>query len=171
MVYTFLDTCILDELIRIPSFTDPVKSEQIHKEFKERRNRKEKLILPYSVMIEAGNHIAQIKNDTERLRCAKQFIEFLDMSYNQKSPWLLCTDGLDKSQIDFISRHFQEIAMDLESGTGDISIIYQYKVFSERLGDIAEDIQIWSLDHHIVSLIAKLGLQKQRHKVQRRRNS
>lgn len=133
-------------------------------------NKKEKFILPYSVMIELGNHIAQIKNDAERLRCVKQFIEFLDMTYNQKSPWFLCTDGLDESQIDYISKNFQDIAMNFHSGTGDISIIYQYKIFSDRLGDIAEDIQIWSMDHHIVSLIEKLGLKKTRHTVQRRRN-
>ena len=83
MIYTFLDTGVLDELLQIPAFSSIERSIQIKEEFHERMIRGEKLIIPFAAMIEIGNHIAQIKNnDSERKRCAAQYAEFLDKSRN-----------------------------------------------------------------------------------------
>ena len=172
MIYTFLDTGVLDELLQIPAFSKEGRSMWIKEEFKERMNRGEKLIIPFAAIIEIGNHIAQIKNnDNERKRCAAQFAEFLDKSRNNKAPWILCIDGLTEEQIGFISEKFGEIGADMQIGTGDISIVYQYERFRERVSGTAEGVYIWSLDHHIPTLQKKLGTELLTEKdVKRRRD-
>ncbi len=172
MIYTFLDTGVLDELLVIPGFHNADRSKQVKDEFKERISKGEKLIIPFAAMIEIGNHIAQIKNnDSERKRCAEQFADFLDMSRNNRAPWILCTDGLTEEQIGFISDHFGEIGAEMQIGTGDISIVYQYEKFSERVSGTAEGVEIWSLDHHIPNLQKKMGITLQpEKKVKRRRD-
>lgn len=170
MVYTFLDTGVLDELIAIPGYSNSEQSLQIKMEFQTRIGLGEKLIIPYAAMIEIGNHIAQIKNDRERQRCAVQFSEFLNHSRNNQAPWFLCTDGLNEEQIAFISQEFGEIGYEMKIGTGDLSIVYQYRTFSERVSGVAEDIQIWSLDHHIPVLQEKLGVSYSKKEIRRRRD-
>lgn len=172
MIYTFLDTGVLDEVLQIPAFSSIETSNQIKKEFNERIRRGEKLIIPFAAMIEIGNHIAQIRtNDSERKRCAAQFAEFLDKSRNNKAPWILCMDGLTEDQIKFISEKFGEIGADMQIGTGDISIVYQYEQFLERVSGTAEGVGIWSLDHHIPNLQSKLGAELQQNKVVKRRRN
>ena len=162
MIYTFLDTGVLDELLQIPAYSDDGKSAQIKMEFKERINRGEKLMIPFAAVIEIGNHIAQIKtNDKERRRCAEQFAEFLDKSRNNTAPWILCVEGLTEDQIGFISEKLGEIGSSMQIGTGDISIVYQYKKFRETVSGTAEGVGIWSLDHHIPILQQKLDAELQ----------
>lgn len=121
-------------------------------------------------MIEVGNHIAQIKNnDNERKRCARQFAEFLDRSRNNKAPWMLCMDGLTEEQIGFISEKFTEIGGNMQIGTGDISIVYQYDRFRKRVSGTSEGVSIWSLDHHISNLQKKLENDLQPEKLVKRR--
>lgn len=170
MRYTFLDTGILDELLEIPTYSNKEKSTEIKKEFEARCRNGERMIIPFAAMIEVGNHIAQIKSsDTERQRCANQFAEFLKDSSNSKAPWTLCMDGLTNEQIVFISEKFGEVGAEMKIGTGDVSIVYQYEKFCERLSGIAEDIYIWSLDHHIPNLQKKLGKSFGQKRVVRRR--
>lgn len=170
MTYTFLDTGVLDELLQIPAFSNEEQNRKIKQEFHERISRGEKLIIPFASMIEIGNHIAQIKNnDSDRRRCASEFAEFLDKSRNNKAPWILCIDGLTEEQIGFISEKFGDIGADMQIGTGDISIVYQYKMFRERVSGTAEGVEIWSLDHHISSLQRKLGTELQPQKMVKRR--
>lgn len=172
IIYTFLDTGVLDELLTIPSYYNEERSKQIKIEFNQRIKKGEKLIIPFAAMIEIGNHIAQIKNNTnERKRCAAQFAEFLDKSRNNKAPWILCTDGLTDDQIGFISDHFGEIGADMQIGTGDISIVYQYDKFRERVLGTAEGVEIWSLAHHILNLQRRMGSSLQSEKEVRRRRS
>ena len=170
MIYTFLDTGVLDELLVIPGYFNEDRSRKVKTEFKERIDNGEKLIIPFAAMIEIGNHIAHIKNnDKERKRCAGKFAEFLNKSRNNKAPWMLCIDGLTEEQIGFISDHFGEIGADLQIGTGDISIVYQYEIFQERVSGTAEGVEIWSLDHHIPNLQRKLGSNLQPEKTVKRR--
>lgn len=172
MIYTFLDTGVLDELLEIPGHFSKSRSKQVKIEFNERIVNGEKLIIPFAAMIEIGNHIAQIKNnDNERKRCAGQFAEFLDKSRNNKAPWILCIDGLTEEQIGFISDHFGEIGADMQIGTGDISIVYQFEIFRGRVSGTAERVDIWSLDHHIPNLQRKMGKKiQQQETVKRRRD-
>lgn len=170
MTYTFLDTGVLDELLQIPAFSGTERSMQIKEEFNVRMTRGEKLIIPFAVMIEVGNHIAQIKtNDSERKRCAERFAEFLEKSRNNKAPWILCLDGLTEEQIGFISEKFGVIGAEMQIGTGDISIVYQYEKFRERVSGTAEGVGIWSLDHHIPNLQRKLGTELKPEKAVKRR--
>ena len=172
MIYTFLDTGVLDELLRIPGYFNEDRSKRIKTEFNERIKKGEKLIIPFAVMIEIGNHIAQIKNnDSERKRCAVQFAEFLDKSRNNKAPWILCIDGLTEEQIGFISDQFGEIGPDMQIGTGDISIVYQYEIFREKVSGTAEGVDIWSLDHHIPTLQRKMESNLQPVKIVKRRRN
>ena len=170
MIYTFLDTGVLDELLQIPNYSNTETSKRIKEEFNERILSGEKLIIPFAAMIEIGNHIAQIKtNDGERKRCAGQFAEFLARSRNNKAPWMLCMDGLTEEQIGFISETFIEIGGNMQIGTGDISIVYQYDRFRERMAGTSEGVSIWSLDHHIPNLQRKMGSNRQPEKVVKRR--
>ena len=161
MRYTFLDTGVLDELLKIPKHSDEERSKQVKAEFDERIHRGEKLIIPFAAMIELGNHVAQIKNENERKRCAASFSEFLDSSRNNRAPWILCVDGLTEEQIGFISDKFERIGADMKIGAGDISIVYQFEKFQERIAGITEGVSIWSLDHHIPDLLRKLGIDRQ----------
>ncbi len=48
MIYTFLDTGILDELLKIPAHSNAEDSEKIKEEFRERIDSGEKLIIPFA---------------------------------------------------------------------------------------------------------------------------
>ena len=170
MVYTFLDTGVLDELMVIPGYSELEQAKWVKEEFRLRIHQGERLIIPYAAMIEIGNHIAQVKKDSDRQRCAVQFSEFLNQSRNNQAPWFLCTDGMTEGQIAFLSEVFGKIGSEMRIGTGDLSIVYQYRVFCERVSGVAEDVRIWSLDHHIPVLQETLGYRYQKKGIRRRRD-
>lgn len=153
MNITFVDTCVLDELLAVPGFSQ--QSEKVREEFNRRIQAGERIVIPFAAMIELGNHIAGVKHDENRIRCADRFCEFLEMSLSNTEPWFLYMDGIGEETIKFVCQNFRELA-ETRIGIGDMEIVYQYQTYCQKGGTLTGTVQIWSLDHHISILQEKL---------------
>lgn len=148
MKYTFIDTCILCELLEIDGRSTPEGTELCKAEFDERKNRGERFIIPSAVVVEVGNHIAHIKHDINRKSCVLKFKQFLEKSVHDESPWKLYTEGVDKQWMTFLVENMERITGDIKIGAGDLTIWHQYQKFKETAVS-TDSVGIWSKDSDI----------------------
>lgn len=71
----FIDTSIIMNLLEIPYMCD--KKDEVKEEFRNAIENGERLVLPISVIIESGNHIAHIADGNMRKEKAESLVDFL----------------------------------------------------------------------------------------------
>lgn len=151
----FIDTCVLDELLEVPDYCDPKKTENIKREFSDNIDNGYRYVIPLSVIVELGNHISQIKISQERERCSSKFTEFLKHALNDISPWTLDCSGFDEENIKYLVDNFERFSS-MKIGAGDINIVYQCMQYRKKQNSSVK-VDIWSIDHHITTLKEQMG--------------
>jgi hypothetical protein len=144
---TFIDTCVLCNLLPVPGRDQ--NSKEIRDEMLIRRELGERFILPVSTIIETGNHIAHMNNGHDRRVAAEKFTGMLKLSMDGKAPWTLhqfewgrdflsilvsgCNTGSD-----LIEHAVAEV------GAGDLCILAEREVYKNRA--TLHSVDIWSID-------------------------
>lgn len=114
-------------------------------DFKHYRTQGATFLLPLSVIVETGNHIAQHGDGRLRRDRGERFRQLIIKCLEGSSPWTpihFFDDQWLRSWID----HFPDSAME-GIGLGDLSIIQEYK--RQKQIHSARRVFIWSYDEHL----------------------
>lgn len=141
----FIDTSIMLNLLEVPGSCS--EKEKVKQEWAEVLKNKETLIMPIATIIETGNHIAHISNGNARHTVTEKFKEFLEKTAEEKAPWTLYGNGLDKEEIRYVADHLNEFTKNC-IGIGDMTIIYAFEKYRKEQPAIGT-IMIWSTDSHL----------------------
>jgi hypothetical protein len=134
-----IDTSVLLNVIDVPSFNQ--ERSLILRQFKERIERNDTLLLPYAAIVETGNHIAQLKGDYKFIY-AEKFVSQVKGALNGDAPW---------KPLKFPT--YDEWAIWLDGfptfagqgiGFADYSMIKEWEQQAALFG--AYSVRIWSLD-------------------------
>ncbi len=142
----FIDTSIIMNLLEIPGKCSD--AERVKADFKSIVESGEVLILPFSTIIESGNHIAHIAVGRIRRERSLIFKEFLEKTANNEAPWKLYGVKLEKDDLLALAEKFPDYALQYEMGLGDMSIIHFYEKYKEETPAVGH-IMIWSTDRHL----------------------
>mgnify|MGYP006069125737 CR=1 FL=1 len=155
----FIDTSIIMNVLEIPHMC--ADAEKIRAEFKTAVENGEILILPFSTIIESGNHIAHIADGTIRRERALKFREFLEKTANNEAPWKLYGVKLEKDDLLALAEKFPDYALRYEMGLGDLSIIHFYQRYKEETPAVGH-IMIWSTDRHLAGFEEDVTVKRRR---------
>ncbi len=75
-----IDTCVLCELLPVPHKSNNDNRTQVLADFKKRIKNKDQFLLPYTVVIETGNHIGQAPGN--RFALATKFTALVNQTIN-----------------------------------------------------------------------------------------
>ena len=143
MTICIVDTSIVHELLNVPGWAS--RHDELVAAYAERQRREEAFLLPMAVLIETGNHIAQLADGARRRTTAERFQQFARTALAGQSPFtptplpspLDIATWLD----DFPDRAMQKI------GLADRSLIALWE--HHRQLHRARRVYIWSLDQHL----------------------
>lgn len=140
-----VDTSILVELLNVPGLA--AQHEEALESFKQRQRAREQFLLPLAVLIETGNHVAQVANGDARRKAANGFVEFARSALGGRSPFvptpLPVADELSQWLDDFPDHAMRQI------GLADRSLIALWD--AQREIQPHRRIYIWALDDHLMS--------------------
>lgn len=143
MTVCIVDTTIICELLAIPGKSN--RTQHFKDELDCRIETGELLLLPLTVLIETGNHIAQGGDGRVRRLCAEKFVAFARVALAGASPFVT-TPLPERDQVGRWLDDFPERAM-TGVGLGDRSLIALWE--HQRTMVPQHRIYIWSLDHHL----------------------
>jgi predicted nucleic acid-binding protein len=140
-----IDTSVFVEILAVPGKSQAI--EEIRAELEEWIESDAALLLPMAVIIETGNHIAQVSNGRKRRRAAKDFVERVQEALDGKSPFeptpSFAVDTLREWLPSFVQRATAGIGM------ADASLIELWE--QQRALNQARRVLIWSLDEDLSS--------------------
>ena len=119
------------------------------------------MILPFSTIIESGNHIAHISDGTKRRARAVKFKEFLEKAANNEGPWKLYGVKVEKDDLLALAEKFPDYALRYEMGLGDMSIIHFYEKYEEETPAVGH-IMIWSTDRHLSGYEEEVSIKRRK---------
>lgn len=135
-----IDTSVLNELLPVPHKSNNDNRTQVLADFKKRIKNKDQFLLPYTVVIETGNHIGQAPDN--RFALATKFTSLVNQTINGEAPWkLMKVPNIEKVREwlgDFPNSAAQT------KGYGDHSIIKEWEEYSQAHQGFS--VGIWSLD-------------------------
>lgn len=134
----FVDTSIMCNLLEIPGMDS--EKDQIFDYFKQRLERRDYFLLPYSVILETGNHIGHARNNREEL--VRKFLKIINKTLEEELPWKI----LKIPNIDDFKRWLSDFPQHAYRGLGygDFSIFMEWDEYRKKHG--ALDVRIWTLD-------------------------
>ncbi|WFR75125.1 hypothetical protein P9166_08400 [Lactococcus lactis] len=146
----FIDTCILLDILKVPTKYDEKNSLICTKLLAERaKDGNSLIIMPISVIIETGNHINHIKNASQRSECYKKYLDILNCIQSETLPWQLFGYDYKNQDLDRIISLSTELS-NSQVGIGDIFILDS---FNQYLKDIPKgrnyNVEIWTKDKHL----------------------
>ena len=139
----FVDTCILTNLLDIPGYNQD--RDTVMREYEEKKSTKDTFVIPLAVLIETGNHIAQIKG--KKYEIAQKFSELIQNAAVGSGNFVV-TPEISLEQITEIMKNFPDSVVREDRGFGDLSILSQFEDYWKNKQPIGK-MCIWSLDHHL----------------------
>lgn len=147
----FVDTSVLVNILRVPYLDQDRDS--ILEEFKQRREERQRFLLPITTVIETGNHIAQVKDGHGRAEAAERFKNLLELVRDGRAPFLLNDVDWNSTFLDVFLRgadtgsDYVQHARN-KVGAGDLCILIERQQFlAKDTGSI--QAEIWTLDREL----------------------
>lgn len=135
-----IDTSVFVEILALPGLAEA--PEDMQDQLEVWIVSRASLLLPIAVIIETGNHIAQIANGHKRRSAATQFVEFVADALAGNSPFAptpsFAVDSLRAWLPNFVERATAGVGM------ADASLIELWE--QQRTLSPARRVLIWSLD-------------------------
>jgi predicted nucleic acid-binding protein len=135
-----IDTSVFVEVLAVPGKSQAV--EETRAELEEWIESDAALLLPIAVIIETGNHIAQVSNGAKRRRAAQSFVARVQEALDGESPFeptpSFAVDSLREWLPSFVQRATEGIGM------ADASLIELWD--QQRALNPFRRVLIWSLD-------------------------
>ncbi|MDQ3632137.1 MAG: hypothetical protein M3417_12875 [Actinomycetota bacterium] len=148
----FVDTSVLVEILAVPGKCQ--RSEEIREELRDRVRAGESLLLPTAAIIETGNHIAQLRDGTQRRTLVEHFTMLLRGITSGSAPWVLNAARWDDDLLAAICGGARgcpplpEMATQ-GVGAGDVSILAEAEAYEARTARV--DVRIWTLDQGLLA--------------------
>lgn len=127
MIWDTSMLCVLLEVPDMDTCKQPVTPQMVQERFRTEQQRGTKFILPMAVVIETGNHIAQISGNRPKMRqILDEFIGMVTDAIRGNSPWLIFGEQQDSVfNDDTLVQMMQEWKDHIHSlSFGDITIKY-----------------------------------------------
>jgi hypothetical protein len=137
-----VDTSVFLNVLDVPGRNQDRK--EILPEFAFRIKQGDTFLMPYAVVVETGNFIAQL-NGNHKLIFAKKFVEQVRKAINGEAPWKLMRLPTSGDILLWLDK-FPALAA-TGVGFADFSMIQELK--EQRKLFAAYEVQIWSLDGHL----------------------
>lgn len=121
-------------------------------EFDRRRIGGQRLVLPVTALIEAGNRVAQQPSNVRR-RCARQLERLIEAANRADSPWILREANLDQQFVDEMlagnstGSDLVTLLGDGRLGTGDLAILVERDQLRQKTAH--KDVSVWTLDEEL----------------------
>jgi hypothetical protein len=140
-----IDTSVFVEILAVPGKSQAV--EEIRAELGGWIESDAALLLPMAVIIETGNHIAQVSNGGKRRRAAKGFVERVQEALDGESPF----EPTPSFDVDALREWLPSFVQRATAGIGmaDASLIELWE--QQRALNPARRVLIWSLDDDLSS--------------------
>ena len=135
-----VDTSILLNILDVPSFNQ--YREVVFEQFEQCIDRDATLLVPLGVVLESGNHIAQLGDGNKRRHHAKKFRDQMGKALAGEAPWNLVPLP-DHKQLNGWLNAFPDFAQG-KVGLVDLSIIKEWEAACQRHS--LSHVRIWSLD-------------------------
>ena len=155
----FIDTSVLVELLNVPNMND--RHAQAQEEYNNLAAKGDVFVLPISVLVETGNHIAHISNGAMRYQVANQFSALVQKAIKSEDNWNT-VPGIPMETLETIINQFPGLA-NSQTGFGDISIIEQFNDYWQNRQPIGE-MRIWAFDAHLQGYTRTGGLSRRKNK-------
>ena len=145
-IINFIDTSVLLNILNVPGCNQD--REVIVIKMKSKTEEGERFILPLATIIETGNYIAHIADESMRRKCAKKFADMLQMVLEDKFPWAYNKREIGDSELRAMINRFPDYVQQYEMGLGDLSMLDEYARYKKR-NKKRLDVRIWSLDERL----------------------
>lgn len=155
----FVDTCVLTNLLDIPGFNQD--RDEVKRIYREKEESNDTFVIPLAVLVETGNHIAQLKGD-RKYPIAESFSKLIREAI-QGSNGFVVTPEITLEQIGEIMAGFPDSVVRQDRGFGDLSIISQFEDYWKNKQPLGK-MCIWSLDHHLQGFEKEGGLKRRKDK-------
>ncbi|MDR7132763.1 hypothetical protein J2X69_005137 [Algoriphagus sp. 4150] len=134
-----IDTSVFMNILDVEGFNQDRGI--ILKEFGSRIEDKDIFFLPFVVLIETGNHIAQL-NGNIKFTKAQEFVKFVKSALNGQTPFIPLRFPEKEDLLNWIDGFPEKAAQEI--GFGDFSIIKDW----EEQSNLSQgwSVKIWSLD-------------------------
>lgn len=133
-----VDTSVLCNILAIPNRDQDY--DRVKRAFEDRIKNGDRFLLPYTTVIETGNHIGHSKGDRKRL--AIKFVKLVQSTLCGEAPWKM----MKAPKAEEISVWLKDFHINAEAGKGygDHSIIKEWEEC--RTLNKGYSVSIWSLD-------------------------
>jgi hypothetical protein len=135
-----IDTSIFCEILKVPDMDS--KHTEVIEQMNKEIEKGSSFFLPYSTIIETGNHIAHAKRG-DRFKTAKRYIKAITAAIDGQAPWVLLQIPSVQDMQQWLVRFPADYAVKT-IGAGDASIIQDYHKLCEM--HPMKNVAIWSLD-------------------------
>lgn len=153
MKITLIDTSVLCELLQVPGKSEPERKAEMLEEVDLRSSEGERLVLPFTAVVETGNHIVQSGGD--RHRVAERLADFLRLALRGDSPFFVPELAFGREFVAAVAdgastgQTLAQLATH-KVGTGDVSILVQRDQL--RSGGDFTAVDVWTLDRGLDDL-------------------
>ena len=150
MKVTLVDTSVLCELLQVPGKSEPERQAEMVDEVDVRSSVGERLVLPFTAVVETGNHIVQAGGD--RHAVAQRFATFLQLALQPDSPFFVPDLAFGQDFVaavaggDSTGQTLAQLATH-KVGAGDVAILVQRDQL--RVGGAFTAVDVWTLDHDL----------------------
>lgn len=142
-VIWIVDTSVFLNVLDVPGFNQ--NRNEVLDSFRSKIENKDILLLPFTSIIETGNHIAQLSSGDLRRRFAQEFAENVIASLDGERPW----QPLGFPVREDIKAWLADFPNQAQSGKGmgDHIILKQWE--EQKAKFPGRSVRIWSLDQHL----------------------
>lgn len=150
-IVDFVDTSILTNILQVPHKCE--RYGRIRDELIRRESAGVTFVLPTATIIETGNHVFQLKDGSERRRCAQKYVTVLRQTAEGRTPWTLFartwSSELLHALCDGASTGLDlvEHATRSQLGTGDLSIVIERDMYAAQNSGLS--VRIWTVDDRL----------------------
>lgn len=144
-----IDTSVFLNILNVPGRNQD--RERVLAQYERRIENEDTFILPFTTVLETGNHIAQIKDrsgsGSRRKQCAERFLIAVRASMDGSAPWTPMDFPTAPELSRYLDLHLFEYDAEAGRGFGDYLILRQTDDYRRKTPGL--ETKIWSLDGHL----------------------
>lgn len=146
----FVDTSYLLEFYAVPDYSDTLAVPEVRRRFKQAWDAKDRLIVPLGCLLEYGNHVADIKNESNRMKWAKLLHQHVSeaLDKTKRSRPFILTDAPELDASELLVRTWSERHVKAPRGLVDAATAEKAAQF-KRDHAFGNPVHIWTRDRRL----------------------
>jgi hypothetical protein len=150
-----IDTSYLLELLKVPGHFDPDFAGHVKERFSQSVEANHRLYVPFAVVFELGDHIAQIRDGSVRKRLADFLAATVRSCIDSATPWIITPASKDilydlSELLRLCDVYAQELAIQ-GIGLSDTSVIEEARRLKQKYNQPDDRVHIWTRDQTLKS--------------------